>query len=127
MIVLHSLDQAIRSLARRAVLASKPVNVLFGTVMAVDPLQIMTEQKLILDESFLILTEAVKDHEHEITVVDWQTEAVSGGSGDAKYASHAHPLKGRKKIIIHNALQKGEKVLLLTMEGGQMFVVADRV
>lgn len=126
-IALYSLDNAIRAIATKAVSAGRPVSVMFGTVTGVSPLSIVTEQKLMLDESFLILTEAVKDHEHEITVLDWRTEAVSGGSGDASYASHAHPIKGRKRIILHNALQVGEKVLLLAMEGGQRFVVVDRV
>lgn len=124
---MYSLDNAIKSLAVKAVASMKPVKVLYGTVTAIEPLQITTEQKLLLDESFLILTEAVKDHEHEITVIDWRTETASGGSGDAAYAAHAHPITGRKKIIIHNALQVGEKVLLLAMEGGQSFVVIDRV
>lgn len=124
---MYSLENAIKSIATKAVAAGKPVQVMFGTVTGTNPLQITTEQKLILDESFLILTEAVKDHEHEITVLDWWTENASGGSGDAAYAAHAHAIKGRKKIIIHNDLKAGEKVLLLAMEGGQSFVVIDRV
>lgn len=126
-IVLYSLSNAIKSLAVGAVAAGRPVNVMFGTVTNISPLTVVTEQKLFLDEGFLVLTEAVKDHEHEITVLDWQTEAVSGGSGDASYASHSHPIRGRKRIIIHNALKVGEKVVLLAMEGGQRFVVLDRV
>lgn len=124
---MYSLDGAIKELALRAIRAGKPVEVMQGEVTAIAPLQITVEQKMVLDESFLVLTEAVKDHEHEITVIDWRTENASGGSGDAAYAAHAHPITGRKKIIIHNALQVGEKVLLLAMEGGQSFIVVDRV
>ena len=117
----------IKIAAQEAVEAGKPVKVMFGEVMAINPLRIMVEQKIPLSESFLVLTEAVKDHEHEITVVDWQTENASGGGGDSAYAAHAHQIVGRKKIIIHNALQVGEKVLLLAMQGGQKFIVVDRV
>lgn len=113
--------------AIEAVEAGKPVKVMFGEVKAINPLQIMVEQKLPLTEEFLILTEAVKDHEHEITVVDWQTENASGGGGDSAFAAHNHQIVGRKKIIIHNALQVDEKVLLLAMQGGQKFIVVDRV
>lgn len=117
----------LKQAAIEAVEAGKPVKVMFGEVKAINPLQIMVEQKLPLTEEFLILTEAVKDHEHEITVVDWQTENASGGGGDSAFAAHNHQIVGRKKIIIHNSLQVGEKVLLLAMQGGQKFIVVDRV
>lgn len=117
----------IKMAAQEAVEAGKPVKVTFGEVKTIKPLMIMVDQKLPLTEAFLVLTEAVKDHEHEITVVDWQTQNASGGSGDSAYAAHAHQIVGRKKIIIHNALQVGEKVLLLAMQGGQKFIVVDRV
>ncbi len=117
----------IKTAAQEAVEAGKPVKVMFGEVKTINPLMIMVDQKLPLTETFLTLTEAVKDHEHEITVVDWQTENASGGGGDSAYAAHAHQIVGRKKIIIHNALQVGEKVLLLAMQGGQKFIVVDRV
>ena len=121
------LVSVIKKAAQEAIEAGKPVKVMFGEVKAINPLQITVEQKLPLTEEFLILTEAVKDHEHEITVLEWQTENASGGSGDSAYAAHAHQIAGRKKIVIHNALQVGEKVLLLAMEGGQKFIVVDRV
>ena len=117
----------IKTAAQEAVEAGKPVKVMFGEVKTIDPLMIMVDQKIPLTEAFLTLTEAVKDHEHEITVVDWATENASGGSGYASYAAHAHQITGRRKIIIHNALQVGEKVLLLAMQGGQKFIVVDRV
>lgn len=117
----------IKTAAQEAIEAGKPVKVMFGEVKAINPLLIMVEQKMPLSEEFLVLTEAVKDHEHEITVIDWATENASGGGGDAAFAAHAHQLAGRKKIIIHNALQVDEKVLLLAMQGGQTFIVVDRV
>lgn len=117
----------LKQAAIEAVEAGKPVKVVFGVVQEINPLQIMVEQKLPLTEEFLILTEAVKDHEHEITLLDWQTENASGGGGDSAYAAHPHQIVGRKRIVIHNALQVGEKVLLLAMQGGQKFIVVDRV
>ena len=121
------LVSVIKKAAQEAIEAGKPVKVMFGEVKAINPLQITVEQKLPLTEEFLILTEAVKDHEHEITLLDWQTENASGGSGDSAYAAHPHQIVGRKRIVIHNALQVGEKVLLLAMQGGQKFIVVDRV
>lgn len=121
------LIEIMKTAALEAMEAGKPVKVMFGVVQKINPLKIMVEQKLPLTEEFLILTEAVKDHEHEITLLDWQTENASGGGGDSAFAAHAHQIVGRKKIIIHNALQVGEKVMLLAMQGGQKFIVVDRV
>lgn len=106
--------------------ASKPVKIMFGEVKSVNPLMIMVEQKLPLTEDFLVLTYAVKDHWRDISV-DHLTEKASGGSGDSAYAAHDHAYKGRKPFLIHNDLEVGEHVLLLAMQGGQKFIVLDRV
>ena len=123
-----SLDllEIIKQAGIEAMEASKPVKVMFGEVKSVKPLMIMVEQKLPLTEEFLILTYAVKDHWRDMTV-DHLTENASGGSGDSAYASHNHAYKGRKKFLIHNDLMVGEHVLLLSMQGGQKFIVLDRV
>lgn len=123
-----SLDllEIIKQAGIEAMEASKPVKVMFGEVKSVKPLMIMVEQKLPLTEEFLILTYAVKDHWRDMTV-DHLTENASGGSGDSAYASHNHAYKGRKKFLIHNDLEVGEHVLLLSMQGGQKFIVLDRV
>ena len=123
-----SLDllEIIKQAGIEAMEAAKPVKVMFGEVKSVKPLMIMVEQKLPLTEEFLILTYAVKDHWRDMTV-DHLTENASGGSGDSAYASHNHAYKGRKKFLIHNDLMVGEHVLLLSMQGGQKFIVLDRV
>lgn len=118
--------QAIKKAAMEAAAASKPAKVLFGTVTGVNPLVITVEQKKVLTEEFLTLTWAVKDHYVDMTV-DHMTENASGGSGDSAYAAHNHAYVGRKRFLVHNNLIVGEKVLLLEMQGGQDFVVVDRV
>ena len=118
--------QLIKKAAVEAAEAAKPAKILFGTVTGVDPLVITVEQKKVLTQEFLVLTWAVKDHYVDMTV-DHLTENASGGSGDSAYAAHNHPYVGRKKFLIHNNLLVGEKVLLLEMQGGQKFVVVDRV
>ena len=42
----------------------------------------------------------------------FKREEISGGAGDAAFASHKHRYQGRKKWKVHNALQMGEKVIL---------------
>ena len=79
-----------------------------------------------LTAAHLILTNAVRDHTVYMTV-DHTTGSASGGSGDASFASHTHTYKGKKKYTVHYGLKAGEKVILLRCDGGQKFIVLDRV
>lgn len=40
---------------------------------------------------------------------------------------HEHLITGKKKITIHNALKQNEKVILLQQQGGQKFIVLDKI
>ena len=110
-----------------AVESTKPVNVVFGKVTSESPLKILVEQKITLTAAQLILTRNVTDFNNEITVIDWTTENRSGGSGYDSFSSHNHDLIGRKKIIVHNALKAGEEVVLIRQQGGQKYIVIDRL
>lgn len=41
--------------------------------------------------------------------------------------SHNHSIDGRKSMTIHNGLEVGDEVLLLRMQGGQKYIVIDKV
>lgn len=110
-----------------AVESTKPVNVVFGKVTSVSPLKILIDQKITLGAAQLVLCRHVTDYENEITVVDWETENKGGGSSYDSFASHNHALKGRKKIIVHNKLRKGDEVVLIREQGGQKYIVIDRL
>ncbi len=117
---------AMKKAALEGVENSKPVAVVFGTVVGVKPLRIEVEQKLTLSEAQLVLCRGVKDFEVEMSV-DHITEDISGGSGDSAFASHNHGYTGRKKFIVHNNLALGEVVVMLRVQGGQKFLVLDRL
>lgn len=92
--------------------AQNPVNILFGTVTKVNPLEVNVEQKFTLTEDFLVLTERVtryeeKEHFHL--------------SADGETAPPSEPL------IVRTGLKSGDKVILLRVQGGQQFVVLDKV
>lgn len=118
--------EAIQKASVNANEAGKPMALMRGTVTSAAPLKIQIDQRLELDADLLILTSSVMDYETEITV-SWETAEKSGGSGDASFASHKHSVAGKKKIKVHNALKVGETVLLLRVQGGQKFIVLDRV
>lgn len=106
--------------------AMKPTDYCMGVVETVAPLSIRIDQKDILTEEFLILTDLVRDFSVDITV-SHTTENRAGGGGDAEFASHNHDYTGRKKIIVHNSLSVGESVILIQQAGGQEFIVLSRL
>lgn len=114
--------------------ASKPVNVFFGKVRSVKPLKIEVEQKMVLGQAQLVLARNVTDYTADVTV-QWDTEEHearhkhTGGGGDTGYADvpHSHRVEGKKSILVHNGLQKGDEVILIRQQEGQKFVVIDRI
>lgn len=122
----NTLLQTIKQAAQEAATAAKPFCFSFGKVISVNPLAIRVEQKITLSEPFFILTRAVLDHYVDISV-NHVTENRGGGGGYAEFASHNHDYKGKKKIMVHNGLKVGEKVILLQQAGGQQYIVLDRV
>ena len=118
----------IKQAATRAVEESGPCTVLYGTVKSTSPLVISVDgdDKRNLTKEFLYLTRNVKDHEIYMTV-DHETEEKSGGSAEAAFEAHVHDYKGKKKFLVHNNLKTGERVLLLMVQGGDKFIVWDRM
>lgn len=121
-----NLIEIIKKAAVEAVAASSPCSILFGKVISTSPLQISIEQRLTLDESHLILTSLVRNFEIDMTVAH-ETENTSGGSGDSSFASHNHAYTGRKTFQVHLGLTVGESVMLMMVQGGQKYIVLDRV
>lgn len=88
---MNSADELVKQIkiaAVEAVNAEKPAAVCWGMVISGYPLKITVDQKLILGEHQLILTEG---------------------------------------MMLNGKLAEGDKVVLLRAEGGQEFVVIDRI
>lgn len=116
----------VKRAAVEAVAAGKPMGLVFGKVTSVAPLKVQVDQKLELTAAQLVLTNAVRDFTVNMTV-NHETEDTSGGSGDAAFASHKHAYSGTKSFHVHLALKNGEQVILLRADGGQKFIILDRV
>lgn len=120
------LYNAIKQGAQGAQDASKPCAVVFGTVTIAEPLTVNVEEKLTLSTAQLVLARGVTDYTTDMTV-DHTTESTSGGSGESAYSDHAHAYVGRKEFLVHHTLLVGDRVVLLRMQGGQRYVILDRV
>lgn len=110
----------IKQAARDMYYTMKPTEICFGTVENVSPLQIRVDAKLLLEDIQVILTRNVIDYDVEITV-DHVTEVDYGPAG------HTHGYVGRKVFRVNNALVQGEKVILIRVQGGQKYLVLDKV
>ena len=128
----HWLDY-VKQAAVQAVMTKKPCDYTIGTVVSTKPLKIRLSEGdgLELPVDFIHLSRNVTDYEMEVTITDeygWKTEDKSGGSGDSAYESHNHNITvTKKKIMIHTALKKGDKVVMVRKWGGQDYIVLDKV
>lgn len=121
------LGNIIKNLSVAAVGASNPVNITIGLVTSINPLVITPDQMMPLPAEAFMLTSAVIDHEVDATV-NWQTESTSSsGSNYDAFSSHSHSVRGTKTIKINNSLKVGDIVILLRQQGGQKFIVLDKV
>lgn len=158
---MSNINEIIKMVALDAMESSRPVNVAFGKVVSISPLKIQVDQKLTLDESFLVLTRNVTDYSVEMAVghtTEKSSDKINtkhshgyGGSvepvatcegkethghiytstteqaGAEIDMSHSHGYSGQKSFSVQNGLKSGETVLMLRMQGGQKYVVLDRL
>ena len=110
----------VKRAAVEAVQASKPTAIVMGKVIKTSPLTVQVDQKLSLGSNQLLLTSAVRDFKVSMTV-DHVTEA--SNTADV----HTHALKGQKEYRVHLGLRAGEHVVMLRADGGQKFIILDRL
>lgn len=94
------LVKAVKRVSVDAVNSAKPVEACFGKVIGVSPMKIFVEQKLVLGEAQLVLCRNVCNF---FTTVD------------GKY------------VEVLNGLKVGETVVLIRQQGGQRYLVLDRI
>lgn len=83
----------------------KATEICYGTVDNISPIQVSIDEKLKLGSVQLVLTRNVTDYDVELT----------------------ESSIGTKTYTIRNSLKQGEKVVLVRVQGGQKFLVLDRV
>lgn len=99
-----NLLESIKTASINAINASKPVEIVYGIVLSIEPLEIDLEQKLTLSESFLIVPEEFTDRKINIVIDDEE-----------------------KEIEIKNALKVDDKLILARVQGGQKYLVLSRL
>lgn len=122
--------KVIKQAALDAVNAQKPVQVCYGTVTEESPLEITVDQKTILEAEDLIICRNVTDYECDVEF-SLKTEKLqhshTGVHGPTSVQTLQYEVKNKKKMKVYNALKKDDVVFLIREQGGQRFIVIDRI
>lgn len=128
----QKLIQKIKQAAIEAVEEGTPVVLMYGVVESVNPLRVNADQRLPLEEDSLILTSNVKDYKTEISfnnpgikniVKNYTMDDEEGENYQLTFQDSSI----KNEVTIYNGLKQGEKVILLRIQGGQEYIVLDRV
>ncbi len=91
----------IKKIVLQAIEAGDPCDVIPGTVLKENPIEIQIDQKIILTKTQIILPEHFTDHTTDMNI----------------------PGVGEVSVLIKSGLKSGQRVLLLQRLGGQQYVV----
>lgn len=105
-----------------AVEAGKPVAIMFGSVVSTDPLEILVDQRLLLTGDFLLIPERMTEYLIDAS----HTHGYQDQSGSGTATRTTEPALP-EPLVIRRGLEVDDKLLLLRMQGGQQFVVLDRL
>ena len=126
----NSLLSLIKKSAVEAVNASKPTSIVYGKVISSSPLKINIEQKMTLTAAQLVLTRNVTNFKTAISGGNIQNFYYVGTEPNVTTEpvspSHVHAV-GKIQVTVHNALTVGDEVIMIQMQGGQKYIVIDRV
>lgn len=125
----NDLVKLIQKIAMEAVEAGKPMNVTFGKVLSPDDLNVDVDQKFQLKEKQLMLGETLREYEAELEVeleeMELELELEIEGETVLAKAKGTGTVKGKGKIL--RRLDAGDDVILMRMQGGQKYMVIDKV
>lgn len=107
----------IKRAAIDAVDSTQPVQFVFGTVISVSPLKIQVTPKLTLGKCNLAIAGTLAKQSVKVTI-NGETESTD---------DHKHSIKVPVTITIDNSLKKGDSVILARMQGGNKYLVLDKV
>lgn len=127
----NDLLNLIKKAAVEAVNASQPSGMCFGKVTSTKPLKILVEQKMTLGAAQLVLTRNVTDFKTSISGGNIQNvyyvgEGENATSLPTEPVPHVYAV-GKIQVTVHNALKIGDEVVLIKQQGGQKYLVVDRV
>lgn len=113
----------IKQAAVDAVEASSPVSIIHGIVTKVAPLEVKVDQRFVLSSRFLIVPESLT--KLELQLAHTHTYSDTGVNGETTKTTAAANYD--EPIIIRTGLRVGDAVIMLRLQGGQQYLILDRV
>ena len=131
-----ALRETVKMIVQKYLNEMKPTELIYGEVTSDSPLKIKVDNRFELDETFLILSQNVRetwikipeqdDFKHFHIVPVWKTD--EGGA-----PPHIHTISPWKteealpKIKLWRGLKTGDKVLMFRVKQGGQYLVLERV
>lgn len=113
----------VKKAAMDAMAAGNPAAVMFGEVTNTDPLEVNVDQRFTLPADFLLVPESLIHYEIDLH----HSHEYTDDSGSGTSTKQTKPALPEKPIVIRRGLEAGDKLLLLRVQGGQQYVILDRV
>lgn len=116
---MQNLSQVIKKMALDAVEANKPMELVLGSVISINPIKISLSQLLLISENFILNPEGLAGQELTISL-DEQTITLKNDEDELKeYTIMPQDLK----IKIKSQIKQDDKVFLLRLQGGQKYFI----
>ena len=136
-----SLVDMMKEAALDVIGTTNPVTWMYGTVVKSKPLEIYVHAKLTLTEDFLDVAESLTRHDRIVSIdyeypKKWEKNAIGDESKDATSSradigsapsiDYENYNMKYAKLTFEDGLKINDKVILVRMQGGRKFLVADR-
>ncbi|WP_129600483.1 DUF2577 domain-containing protein [Anaerophilus nitritogenes] len=113
---------AIKQAAMDAIDASSPVKIHFGEVTSVSPLEVKVDQRFTLTSDFLVVPERLKRYVVSLEHAHKYSDETPSGTKSKTTGPELIPV-----LVIREGLKVGDKLIILSKQGGQEYFLYDKV
>lgn len=113
----QKLTQIIKQIAVDAIETKKPLDVLIGNIISVEPLKINLSQFIDIKEDMMVIPSEYKEHEEKIIIPEQKINLLDENEEEKEYTIKEQEIT----IKIPTKLEAGMSVYLLRFSEGQKF------
>ena len=113
----QKLTQIIKQIAIDAIETKKPLDVLIGNIISVEPLKINLSQFIDIKEDMMVIPSEYKEHEEKIIIPEQKINLLDENEEEKEYTIKEQEIT----IKIQSKLKVGMSVYLLRFNKGQKF------
>lgn len=122
-----NLNKAIQYVTKKQMEGASLCNYSIGTVVSSDPLEIKINDRITLPSSMILLSETVIEKKLDIT----HEHHISANTQTSDLHTHGIDVNTEKStdtaIVIQEGLSDGDKVIMISVESGQCFIVISKL